>query len=265
MEMGLQFVLQNLIANEGKIALTDAARCKSLLPQYAQSDFKRERGLIVKAAEAGVAREIEIAEDFATAREAQILMLREKCSMSENDAVWTIALLAALLRADKGQIANKPQDAAIAMEQTSQPESEQIPYATFTDRLIAMLIDCLILLPILVAITTVWISAYGVREYAANKDELENYMKLCLHILCFVWVIFFWSKWQATPGKKKLKIKIVNAKTLGKPSAGQLVGRYFAYILSTLPFLLGYFWVIFDKQKRAFHDILAGTLVIKEG
>lgn len=57
--------------------------------------------------------------------------------------------------------------------------------------------------------------------------------------------------------------KIVDAKTGGKPSKGQLVGRYFAYILSGLPLGLGFFWIAWDKRKQGWHDKLSGTVVIK--
>jgi uncharacterized RDD family membrane protein YckC len=54
-----------------------------------------------------------------------------------------------------------------------------------------------------------------------------------------------------------------DAKTLGKPSTGQLIGRYLAYYVSTLPLCLGFLWVAFDKRKQGWHDRIAGTLVIK--
>jgi uncharacterized RDD family membrane protein YckC len=68
---------------------------------------------------------------------------------------------------------------------------------------------------------------------------------------------------QATPGKMAIGAKIVDAKTLGKPSTGQLIGRYFAYYLSSIVLLLGFIWVGFDARKQGWHDKLAGTLVVR--
>ncbi|MCY4244035.1 MAG: RDD family protein [Gammaproteobacteria bacterium] len=76
-------------------------------------------------------------------------------------------------------------------------------------------------------------------------------------------VILFWVYKQATPGKMLLKVKIVDAQTGGKPSAGQCIGRYFAYFLSLIPLGLGLIWVAFDKRKQGWHDKLAGTVVIR--
>ena len=53
--------------------------------------------------------------------------------------------------------------------------------------------------------------------------------------------------------------------TTGKPASPvQLIGRYFAYIVSMLPLCFGFFWVAFDKRKQGWHDKLAGTVVIKK-
>jgi hypothetical protein len=58
-------------------------------------------------------------------------------------------------------------------------------------------------------------------------------------ILPAIAVIIFWMYRQATPGKMLIGAKIVDAKTLGKPTTGQLIGRYFSYYLSTIGLLLG--------------------------
>jgi uncharacterized RDD family membrane protein YckC len=76
-------------------------------------------------------------------------------------------------------------------------------------------------------------------------------------------VILFWVYKSATPGKMALKLKIVDAKTGDKPSTGQLIGRYFGYYVSILPFMLGIIWVGFDGRKQGWHDKLAGTVVVK--
>jgi uncharacterized RDD family membrane protein YckC len=55
----------------------------------------------------------------------------------------------------------------------------------------------------------------------------------------------------------------VDAKTLGKPSNGQLIGRYLSYYLSSIVLLLGFIWVGFDPRKQGWHDKLAGTLVVR--
>jgi uncharacterized RDD family membrane protein YckC len=58
-------------------------------------------------------------------------------------------------------------------------------------------------------------------------------------------------------------LTIVDAETGYKPTTGQFIGRYFAYYVSIIPFLLGIIWVGIDKRKQGWHDKLAGTVVIR--
>ncbi|MEA1918610.1 MAG: RDD family protein, partial [Campylobacterota bacterium] len=42
----------------------------------------------------------------------------------------------------------------------------------------------------------------------------------------------------------------------------QLIIRYIGYIVSIIPLMIGFFMVAFRSDKRALHDLLAGTVVI---
>ena len=67
-----------------------------------------------------------------------------------------------------------------------------------------------------------------------------------------------------TVGKMALKIRVVDQDSW-QPNIGigRGIGRYFARWLSTIPLLLGYFWMLWDKDKQTFHDKLVRTRVIK--
>jgi len=132
-------------------------------------------------------------------------------------------------------------------------------YAGFWIRLFASFIDS-ILIMLLAAplLTAIYGQNYWMDPTQSNTaiDALINYLLPALVI------ILFWIYRSATPGKMILNIAIVDAKTGGKPSTGQFIGRYLGYYLSMLPVFLGFFWVAFDKRKQGFHDKLAGTVVI---
>ena len=83
-----------------------------------------------------------------------------------------------------------------------------------------------------------------------------------LYILSQVILLVLWCKKQASIGKMAISVKIVDAKTGKAPTKKQLIGRYFAYVLSTLPLGLGFLWIAFDSKKQGWHDKLAGTAVI---
>ena len=83
------------------------------------------------------------------------------------------------------------------------------------------------------------------------------------YFLPFIATIWFWLKFQATPGKMVTRLRLVDALTGNTISSGQAIGRYFATILSLIPFGLGFIWIVFDRRNQSWHDKLAGTVVIR--
>ncbi len=143
-------------------------------------------------------------------------------------------------------------------------QTQEMRYAGFWIRVAAAMIDTVLLLlftlPLLIAI-------YGWAYFDADKTGFVagGADILITWILPAVAVIAFWIAKQATPGKMLLSARIVDASTGNAPSAGQLIGRYFAYLVSLVPFGLGYLWIAFDKRKQGWHDKLAGTVVVRTG
>ncbi len=134
-------------------------------------------------------------------------------------------------------------------------------YVGFWKRLLAFFIDTLILVTVFV---TIAIAIYG-RRYVqlASQGQTLLFDVLVQFVLPAVAAILFWRYRGATPGKMLVSARIVDAATLGPPSTGKLIGRYFAYIVSSI-FMLGFIWIAFDKRKQGWHDKLAGTVVIQE-
>lgn len=69
------------------------------------------------------------------------------------------------------------------------------------------------------------------------------------------------SSWQATPGKRLMKLRVVdvNGVRLRWPRATL---RYFCRFLSALPLGAGYALVFFNPHRQALHDMLASTRVV---
>ena len=74
----------------------------------------------------------------------------------------------------------------------------------------------------------------------------------------------FLSRFSATPGKMALNLKVVRSNG-GPISLGRGFSRYFAKVLSGIILGIGFIMAGFDSQKRALHDILCDTRVIKTG
>ncbi len=137
----------------------------------------------------------------------------------------------------------------------TQPE-----YVGFWARVGASIIDTVLMAIILVPIARI----FGIGMDLESAYLLDSPANIVVNgILPAIAVILFWMYRQATPGKMAIGAKIVDAKTLGKPTTGQMIGRYFAYYLSSIVLLLGFIWVAFDDRKQGWHDKLAGTLVIR--
>jgi uncharacterized RDD family membrane protein YckC len=87
--------------------------------------------------------------------------------------------------------------------------------------------------------------------------------ELLFEFSVLVVTIIFWDKWRgATPGKKLLHVRVVDAKTFQDITNKQAITRSLGYIPSTLLFGIGFLMVAFRKDKRALHDLLADTVVI---
>jgi uncharacterized RDD family membrane protein YckC len=65
-----------------------------------------------------------------------------------------------------------------------------------------------------------------------------------------------------TIGKRALGIRVIDFRTGGPIGFGRGVLRYPARFLSALPLLLGYFWMLWDKEKQTWHDKLIGDVVV---
>lgn len=73
---------------------------------------------------------------------------------------------------------------------------------------------------------------------------------------------FFWTRWNGqTPGKRMMGLRVIKADGSEMSDVDALI-RGVGYYVSGFLMGLGYIWALFDDQKRAWHDIFAGTLVI---
>jgi len=133
-------------------------------------------------------------------------------------------------------------------------------YAGFWIRTGAAIIDSILML---IIILPMMFAIYGEDYWMSDGFILGGWDLLLNYILPAIAVIIFWTYKSATPGKMATKLTIVDAKTGQKPSTKQLIIRYLGYYVSILPLGMGLIWVGIDSRKRGFHDMLAGTVVIR--
>jgi uncharacterized RDD family membrane protein YckC len=65
-----------------------------------------------------------------------------------------------------------------------------------------------------------------------------------------------------TVGKMALGIRVYDFRQGGSIGYGRALIRQIVKIISAIPIFLGYFWMIWDKEKQAWHDKAAGDVVV---
>jgi len=103
----------------------------------------------------------------------------------------------------------------------------------------------------------------GVGIVGSISKDLGTVAAIVLPIVYLVWFLSLLRQ-GLTPGKKLLGLQVVDHQTgtipgFGKMFVREIVGRF----ISGLFFGLGYFWAIFDKNSQAWHDKIAGTVVLR--
>lgn len=139
-------------------------------------------------------------------------------------------------------------------------------YAGFPARGMALIID--ILLIHLLYFCCLCAAAAGLWAFSPHWTVLlpSMFFGLLFFLLSFPLfiAIYFMALhgWQGqTPGKMFMGLRVVRADG-GEVSPGLAFLRFIGYGLSILPFGLGFFWTIIDREKCAWHDHLAITRVV---
>ncbi len=142
---------------------------------------------------------------------------------------------------------------------------DEVEYAGLPRRFAATLIDTLLLVILITPLSYLfgrWGAPPG-PDGALPTVQFDWSILLLNDLLPMVLIIFFWVRYRATPGKMLMDCQVVDATTFDNLRIGQSLLRYVGYFLSLLPLGLGFFWIIWDKKKRGFHDLLAHTVVIR--
>ena len=148
-------------------------------------------------------------------------------------------------------------------------QPQDLEYAGFGPRLLALILD-----GILISLISAPILALLYGSVMPDPAEVpETFSEAAFYVrgqgeFFINWIfpgIFTIALWHwicATPAKLVLRMAVVDAKTGRRASLFQYTIRYLAYFVSALPLLLGYFAVLWDDRNQAWHDKIAGTVVI---
>lgn len=137
--------------------------------------------------------------------------------------------------------------------------STDMVYAGFWIRFLAKFVDGIILQIVNFVVRLIFLGT----SPDPGKQAAMVWITLGISMLIAAsYSIFFVGKFGATPGKMALRLRVVTA-TGGKVSYARAAGRYFSEFLSSIILMIGYIMAAFDEEKRALHDRICDTRVIR--
>lgn len=152
-----------------------------------------------------------------------------------------------------------------------------VPYGGFWIRLLAHLIDHVILGVVAAPLFFIMVLPSIIRiahEAEQNQEQPSPEMIVAIISSVFVYVALAFvgqwlyealltsSSWQGTIGKRVLRLKVVD-EAGNRIGFGRATGRFFAKILSSMFFCIGFIMIGFTERKTGLHDMLAGTRVLR--
>ncbi len=82
-------------------------------------------------------------------------------------------------------------------------------------------------------------------------------------LICLSYFPWFWHRTGQTPGLRMFGLRVVRDHDGGPISVGAAMLRLVGYWINSIVFYIGFIWIFIDKRKRCWHDLIAGTVVIK--
>ena len=141
--------------------------------------------------------------------------------------------------------------------------TETLPSPALPRRLAALLYDSLLVLPLIMVAVALCTglhvavsSATGSADYSATLHPLLVRLIALLTVVSFY--CYCWCRGGQTLGMKAWRIKVqgFDGQAL---SLRQSIIRCFATLPSLAPAGLGYWWCLFNRHGRYWHDYLSGT------
>lgn len=152
-----------------------------------------------------------------------------------------------------------------AMKIETQSGIEATPKAGFWLRVVAALIDAVIVLVLQLLLGSL-LTLAGVATSGPSEGSIGTMavlVQLFSFALSFAYYIVFTGHGGQTPGKMALRIKVVRCDgtdiSYGRAAFREIPAKFISGII----LCIGYLMVAFDDQKQGLHDRMADTYVIK--
>jgi uncharacterized RDD family membrane protein YckC len=135
------------------------------------------------------------------------------------------------------------------------------------ERLVAYIVDvlisgCVVIGIVILAGLVVGAGAVGGSGLVAGLGVLV--ILVAVFVVPLAYFPYFWARSGQTPGMKMFGLQVVRDSDGGPIGGGTAILRLVGYWVSGVVFYLGYIWIFIDKRKRGWHDLIAGTVVVKK-
>lgn len=126
--------------------------------------------------------------------------------------------------------------------------------ATLGRRLGSILYDSLLVLALMFVVTMPFVAMRGGEPVEPGEVPYQT----ALVAMAYLFYVGFWSGYGRTLGMQSWRLSLQNADGK-KPNFARASLRFLAALLSLIPFGLGFWWQLWDKDGLAWHDRLSGT------
>jgi uncharacterized RDD family membrane protein YckC len=141
-------------------------------------------------------------------------------------------------------------------------ESLQGHYAGFGSRSAAFMVDLVVLTGIfLLVLAAINFAASVLTGKSIHFNHGNTWVVVAYAVWAFIYFAHFWGLNGKTPGGALFGVQVVTNGG-GDVSGRRAIGRALAFPLSFLILCLGFLGILLGDQRRALHDVIAGTVVI---
>lgn len=149
-----------------------------------------------------------------------------------------------------------------------QPEQSPLPPPGLAVRVAAIVYDGFLLFAIWWAVTAI---AVSIKVASVGEDAIRASGKAAtggpwLFVALVVSVVlfygWFWRRSGQTLGMQAWRIRLDSVEG-GRPTWSQVLTRLIGAELSFTLLGMGYIWIVFDPQQRAWHDIWSRTRLVR--
>ena len=140
-------------------------------------------------------------------------------------------------------------------------EGTELKAAPLWRHLLAILYDSLLIIPLFMAVTALWVSVWGPTNDALTQTVPAPLQWVSWSLVLFLFFGLFWRKSGQTLGMQAWRIKLISEDG-GQPTWQQVALRMIGASLSFGICGAGFLWRFMPPGYRYWHDTLSGTALV---